>query len=130
MWAEAVPALLPAALAVPSECGQRLRVEADGRLLVDVDRPVRLITVRNAPPAAPDRCPDGTHEAPPAPDDGLIEVLVCTPPPDDARLLVRARTVTVTGRDFSYVADSEVTGPVRSRTWTVLPGAWRLTVPT
>lgn len=88
---------------------QRLRVEADGVLLTDLDEPVHEVSVRTAPA-------------------GLAEVLVSRT--DGAsQLRVRARTVTVSGRDFRYRADSAVTGPVRTRTWTVEPSAWRLTVP-
>lgn len=88
---------------------QRLRVEADGVLLTDLDEPVHEVSVRTAPA-------------------GLAEVLVRRT--DGAgQVRTRARTVTVSGRDFRYRADSALTGPVRTRTWTVEPSAWRLTVP-
>jgi hypothetical protein len=108
----------------------RLRVEADGVVLADLDRPVQLVAVSNA-------CPAAAENAPPAasgdhggwqPDDGLVEVVVRRPSATGP-LRVRARAVTVSGREFSYAADAELTGPVRTRTWTVLPGAWRLKVP-
>lgn len=90
--------------------GHRLRVEADGVVLADLDRKVSEVSV-------------GT------PAGGLAEVLVRGPNggPDPVR--VRARAVTVSGRDFRYRADESVTGPVRTRTWLVEAGAWRLTVP-
>lgn len=44
-------------------------------------------------------------------------------------LLASGRTVTVTGADFRYRADTGVAGPVRRRTWVVREGALRLTVP-
>lgn len=123
----------------------RLRVEADGVVLVDLDRPVRLVSVSNACSTAPehggsagsragsrsegggagedeDGQPDGQ------PDDGLVEVLVRRYA-QHGPVRVCARAVTVSGRNFSYAADAELTGPVRTRTWTVQPGAWRLTVP-
>ncbi|MCM2427614.1 diacylglycerol kinase family protein [Streptomyces sp. RKAG337] len=88
---------------------QRLRIEADGVVLVDLDQPVHEVSFRTVHP-------------------GLIEVRVSHP--DSAEpLCVEAVTVTVSGRDFRYRADSALAGPVRTRTWTVQPGAWRLTVP-
>jgi hypothetical protein len=91
---------------------RRLRVEADGVLLTDLDQPVHEVSVRTAPT-------------------GFAEVLVSRPDEAGAtdQLRAVARTVTVSGRDFRYRADSAVTGPVRTRTWTVEPAAWRLTVP-
>ncbi|MCZ2523797.1 hypothetical protein [Streptomyces sp. HB2AG] len=113
---------------LPQHRGHRLRVEADGVLLADLDRPVRQVSLSNARPV---------------PDDGLVEVTVRYPSSslrtdaeqeaDGGRgaspTRVRARAVTVSGRDFHYRADTVVAGPVRSRTWTVQPGAWRLTLP-
>jgi hypothetical protein len=88
---------------------QRLRVEADGVLLADLDQPVQEISVRPAPA-------------------GFAEVYVRRTE-GASHVRARARTITVSGRDFRYRADSAVTGPVRTRTWTVEPAAWRLTVP-
>jgi hypothetical protein len=88
---------------------QRLRVEADGVLLADLDEPVHEVSVRPAPA-------------------GLVEILVRRTP-GSPQVSARARTITVSGRDFRYRADSAITGPVRTRTWTVEPSAWRLTVP-
>ncbi|MBY8877454.1 diacylglycerol kinase family protein [Actinacidiphila acidipaludis] len=93
----------------PPQRQQRLRVEADGVLLADLDQPVHEVSVRTAPA-------------------GFAEVSVRRAE-GDAQVRTRARTVTVSGRDFRYRADSAVTGPVRTRTWTVEPSAWRLTVP-
>ncbi|MBW5485294.1 diacylglycerol kinase [Streptomyces bambusae] len=86
----------------------RLRVEADGVLLVDVDQPVTDVSVTAR--------------------DGLAEVVV-RGAFDGPPRLARARAVTVTGPDFRYHADHAVAGPVRRRTWTLRPGAWQLTVP-
>jgi len=88
---------------------QRLRVEADGVLLADLDQPVHEVSVRTAPA-------------------GFAEVSV-RHTQGAAHVRTRARTITVSGRDFRYRADSAITGPVRTRTWTVEPSAWRLTVP-
>ncbi|MFE1577465.1 diacylglycerol kinase [Streptomyces fradiae] len=100
----------PGAGRVPPTLGQRLRVEADGRLLADVDDPVDGVTVVAR--------------------DGAAEVVVrprAAPPRRWA-----ARTVTVAGaggEGYRYRADAEPTGPVPTRTWTVRPGAWTLLVP-
>lgn len=104
-------------LALPGAGCPRLRVEADGHLLADLDRPLRHVSVWNAPPAP--------HRGV-SPDDGYAEVLVRA---EGAPLRVRAREITVTGADFGYVADGSHVGPVRARTWTVVPHAWRLTLP-
>lgn len=88
---------------------QRLRVEADGVVLADLDDCVEEVSVSMASP-------------------GLAEVLVRRDGVAPARP-VHARTVTVSGRDFRYTADAASAGPVRRRTWTVMPAAWRLTVP-
>ncbi|MGW7449848.1 diacylglycerol kinase [Streptomyces sp. NPDC054787] len=90
----------------------RLRVEADGVLLADVDQPVEDLSVR-------------TRD-----DGGLAEVVVRTGGGfADSTVTARAKTVTVSGADFRYRADAAMTGPVRRRTWTLRPGAWSLTLP-
>ncbi|WP_447042059.1 diacylglycerol kinase family protein [Streptomyces sp. DSM 118878] len=90
----------------------RLRVEADGVTLVDLGQPVAGIHVT-------------------AGGGGLaqVEVRPSSVGAEAAPLRVRARTVTVSGADFRYRADAVVTGPVRTRTWTVRPEAWGLTLP-
>ncbi|MER7467213.1 diacylglycerol kinase [Streptomyces sp. NPDC097981] len=88
--------------------GHLLRVEADGQVLVDVDRPVHDLRVVPGP-------------------DGLAEVSVRAAGGPGIR--ARAVTVTVSGSDFRYRADAAVTGPVRRRTWTLRPAAWSLTLP-
>ena len=113
------------------ERGLALRVEADGRLLTDADRPVRLIAAWNA-----DAADDSTDSTPgaAAPNaaaeriGGLMEIQVNAPSSADP-LRVRAHRITVTGGPFTYEADDALSGPVQQRTWTVEPGAWRLTVP-
>ncbi|HCA87939.1 MAG TPA: diacylglycerol kinase [Streptomyces sp.] len=99
------------------EVQHRLRVEADGVLLVDLDRPVSDVSVSTSGPAA-----DG--------EDGLARIVVR---PGGGRggvpFTVHARAITVSGPDFHYRADAVVGGPVRTRTWTVRPGALRLTLP-
>ncbi|WP_405498037.1 diacylglycerol kinase [Streptomyces sp. NBC_00096] len=117
--------------------GYRLRVEADGVVLADVDRIVEDLRV-------------SAREG-----DGLADVLVRLGAGAEADTgtgtgtatatgaaagagtatgagtVVRARaaTVTVSGADFRYRSDVGVTGPVRRRTWTLRPAAWGLTLP-
>uniref|UniRef100_A0AAU2K4V1 Diacylglycerol kinase family protein n=1 Tax=Streptomyces sp. NBC_00049 TaxID=2903617 RepID=A0AAU2K4V1_9ACTN len=91
----------------------RLRVEADGVVLADVDRPVEDVSVRTR---------DGEGE-------GLAEVEVRTGGGAGSAVTARARTVTVSGTDFRYRADGAMVGPVRRRTWTLRPAAWTLTLP-
>lgn len=92
-----------------AHAGHRLRVEADGVVLADLDRPVHQVRV--------------------SADGGLAEVIVreCGDGASGVRTL--ARKVTVSGADFRYRADALVGGPVRTRTWTVHPGGCRLTLP-
>ncbi|MFD5144706.1 diacylglycerol kinase [Streptomyces sp. NPDC058401] len=95
--------------------GHRLRVEADGVVLADVDGMVEDVAV-------------SAREG-----DGLADVLVrLAAGPDGDRdpvVRVRASAVTVSGADFRYRSDVAITGPVRRRTWTLRPGAWGLTLP-
>ncbi|WP_433857105.1 hypothetical protein [Streptomyces kronopolitis] len=100
--------------------GQRLRIEADGVLLADLDRPVRGVSVVPGGRAGNGSGPDGGGE--------LAEVVVHWPG-GGRSVRTRARAVTVSGADFHYRADALVGGPVRTRTWTVQPAAWRLQLP-
>jgi diacylglycerol kinase-like protein len=90
----------------------RLRVEVDGLTLVDLDQPVETVTVIPG-------------------DAGVAEVRVrpVSVGAEAAPLSATGRRVTVSGADFRYRADSVVSGPVRTRTWVVLAGAWGLTLP-
>ncbi|MFD8783177.1 diacylglycerol kinase family protein [Kitasatospora sp. NPDC059599] len=90
----------------------RVRVEADGRLLADVHRPVRLVQV-----TLPSGASDGTGE---------MEIVVRA---SGALVRARAASVSVVGRGFGYEADGHPVGPVRARTWTVHPGSWGLLLP-
>ncbi|MFF8957989.1 diacylglycerol kinase [Streptomyces sp. NPDC014894] len=87
---------------------RRLRVEADGVLLTDLDQEVEAVTVRTA--------------------GGRAEVVV-QPGGAGEPTTVKALSVTVAGADFRYRADTLITGPVRTRTWTLRAGAWGLTLP-
>ncbi|MGD3105548.1 hypothetical protein [Streptomyces sp. YGL11-2] len=121
----------------------RLRIEADGALLADLDRPVRGVSVmpggaraeggaglHDADGASGTAGAHGSAAAPdvPAPSGGLAEVVVHWAG-EGHPVRARARAVTVSGADFHYRADALVGGPVRTRTWTLQPGAWRLQLP-
>ncbi|MET9557666.1 diacylglycerol kinase [Streptomyces sp. NPDC006645] len=86
----------------------RLRVEADGVVLSDLDEPVEHVTVRSR--------------------GGRAEVVVRRHASSEP-ITASALSVTVSGADFRYRADAAVTGPVRTRTWTLRAGAWGLTLP-
>ncbi|UUN28260.1 diacylglycerol kinase [Streptomyces sp. FIT100] len=96
----------PAPVARP----HRLRVEADGVLLSDLDEPVEDVRVRAG--------------------DGAAEVTVTHPRRTGAEpLRTLAKVVTVSGPSFRYRADTLDLGPVRHRTWTLRPKGWALTLP-
>ncbi|MDQ0795453.1 diacylglycerol kinase [Streptomyces sp. B1I3] len=98
----------PASASAPLRA-HRLRVEADGVLLNDLDRPVEGVSV--------------TSQG----DGGLADVVIHTASGETITAEVKA--VTVSGPDFRYRADIQVAGPVRTRTWTVRAGAWALVLP-
>ena len=122
--------------------GWHLEVVVDGAPL-RLDREVLMVAVANG------RTIGGGAELAPdaAPDDGLADVVVATSTGPLARLgfaaalragehverdevlVVRGRTVTVTGDPFPVNADGELAGPVTSRTWAVRPTAWSVLVP-
>ena len=110
-------------LGAPGVPQQRLRIEADGVLLADLDRPVRGVSV----------VPGGRHRADGpwsgAGDGGQLAEVVVHWPGGGRPVRARARAVTVSGADFHYRADAVVGGPVRTRTWTLQPEAWRLQLP-
>ncbi|MGH4035980.1 diacylglycerol kinase [Actinomycetota bacterium Odt1-20B] len=97
----------------PGPESARLRVEADGVTLVDLDEAVEGVRVSTAPEGGFAR----------------VEVRASSVGAEAAPVRVRARTITVSGADFRYRADALVGGPVRTRTWTVRPSAWGLTLP-
>ncbi|MET9393392.1 diacylglycerol kinase [Streptomyces sp. NPDC006624] len=108
-----VPVALPSRLAAAPEPGpSRLRVEVDGRTLVDLDQPVEAVSV-----------------SPAASGIASVEVRPVSVGAEASPLLARGRTVTVSGAHFRYRADAVVSGPVRTRTWVVHEDAWGLTLP-
>lgn len=121
--------------------GHRLRVEADGQVIVDMDRPVLSVhlgcdgaisaQVRPGEAASNGRAV-GTASVSITghPGTGRFGLTATRPVPvREPSVRVRAHEITVYGRDFTYAADGMATGPVRLRTWTVRPTGWRLYVP-
>ncbi|WP_341359753.1 YegS/Rv2252/BmrU family lipid kinase [Georgenia sp. M64] len=125
--------------------GWRLRITVDGTVLHEGD--VLMVTVGLGSSIG-----GGTEVAPDAePDDGLADVVVATATGPLARAgyardlrhgehLGREDVVLARGTEvrveavgpedaFRTNADGEVTGPHTSRTWRVVPGAWRCRVP-
>ena len=121
----------------------RLRIEADGEVLTDVDRHVLMVAIGNGTSVG-----GGTEVTPDAdPEDGRLDVMISFAtgpverftyavqlyggrhPERDDVLTQRARQVTITGEDFWLVADGEIQGPERRRSWHLEPAAYRLIVP-
>ncbi|MGW8698239.1 diacylglycerol kinase [Streptomyces eurythermus] len=98
--------------AVPAPHAARLRVEVDGRPVVDTDQPVEAVSV-----------------TPGAAGVASVEVRPLSVGAEATPLLASGHTVTVTGAEFRYRADAAVSGPVRRRTWRVVEGAWGLVLP-
>ncbi|MFB7895272.1 diacylglycerol kinase [Streptomyces xiamenensis] len=87
--------------------GERLRVEADGQLITDVNQPVSAISI--------------------FPRSGMAEVVIHHRPEEETA--VRASSVTVRGQGFRYRANSQDSEPAYARTWTVLPHSLQLRLP-
>ncbi|MDP9821580.1 diacylglycerol kinase family enzyme [Nocardioides massiliensis] len=121
----------------------RLRVEVDGKVVADVDRPVLQVAIGNS-----DYVGGGTELTPDAtPHDGQADILVSFAIGPLARIgyaarlargehherddvaYLRGRTVQVTGGEFWCSADGEIDGPERNRTWTVEPAAFQMLLP-
>ncbi|MCX5388094.1 diacylglycerol kinase [Streptomyces sp. NBC_00083] len=104
-----VRTLVGAPAPVAAAVAHRLRVEADGVLLSDLDQPVAGVSVASA--------------------DGLAQVVVHGRTGERARASARAVTISGPVGGYRYGADAVVAGPVRTRTWTARPAAWRLILP-
>ena len=121
----------------------RVRVEIDGEVVCDLDRPVLMVAVGNGPSVG-----GGTHLTPEAdPEDGQVDVLISRSTGPLARVLyalrlgfathhhredvtyLRGRRVSVSGGPFWCSADGEIYGPERQRTWHVEPGAYQMVLP-
>jgi YegS/Rv2252/BmrU family lipid kinase len=131
---------LGALIAGVREAGYRLTVTADGVRVHD--GATLLVGIANAPFIG-----GGTRLVPPAlPDDGWLDLIVVSAV-GGARVAFgaalrnevhldrddvvhrRARSVTISGDPIRHDLDGEVTDEVRSRTYTLHPGAWRFLAP-
>jgi diacylglycerol kinase (ATP) len=121
----------------------RLRIEADGEVVSDMDQHILMIAVGNGASVG-----GGTELTPDAdPEDGKLDVMVsfATGPIErlayayrlrtgdhDKRsdvITLRAKQVTVSGEDFWLAADGEISGPERRRSWHLEQGAYSMIVP-
>ncbi|ROR92661.1 diacylglycerol/lipid kinase family protein [Nocardioides aurantiacus] len=121
----------------------RLRIEVDGEILVDVDRPTLMVAIGNGASVG-----GGTELTPDAdPEDGRLDVMVslATGPLQrfayvgelvlgkhqerDDVLTARATQVTISGEDFYLSADGEINGPERRRSWHLERAAYSMVVP-
>ncbi|WP_239456360.1 diacylglycerol/lipid kinase family protein [Nocardioides solisilvae] len=131
---------LQAAVMPPS---LRLRVEVDGRVVNDFDRPVLMVAVGNGTSVG-----GGTELTPDADaEDGLVDVMVSAAVGPGEKLTyvaqllrgrhrehedvtyVRGKVVTVSGEEFYASADGEIYGPERSRTWRLERAAYSMILP-
>ena len=118
----------------------RLRVEADGEVVSDMDKHILMVAVGNGTSVG-----GGTELTPDAdPTDGRLDVMVsmATGPLErfgyvwhlrsgdhqerDDVIALRARQVTISGEDFFLAADGEISGPERRRSWHLEQGAYSL----
>jgi YegS/Rv2252/BmrU family lipid kinase len=121
----------------------RLRVELDGEVVNDVNRPVLMVAIGNGGNVG-----GGTELNPDADtEDGLLDVMISRAVEPLAKLgyvarlrkgehderddvvTLRGRTVKVSGDEFWLSADGEIYGPERSRSWRVEPAAYSMILP-
>ena len=121
-----------------------LRVEIDGKVVNDLDRPVLMVAIGNGANIG-----GGTEVTPHAdPESGSVDVMVSRAVSPLAKLSYtmkmaregshlehpdvdyhRGQTVSVSGEAFYCSADGEIYGPERQRSWHVQPGAYRFVLP-
>lgn len=121
----------------------RLRVEIDGEVVNDVDRPLLMVAVGNG------RSVGGGTELTPEADaeDGMVDVMISRAVGPLAKfgyvarlarrqhhqrddvVYLRGREVTISGEEFYLSADGEIEGPERSRTWHLQPSAYSMVLP-
>jgi diacylglycerol kinase (ATP) len=121
----------------------RMRVELDGEVVNDVDRPVLMVAIGNGSNVG-----GGTELNPDADtEDGRLDVMISravTPMAKlgyvaklrngdqddrDDVLMLRGKTVKVSGDEFWLSADGEISGPERSRSWRLEPAAYTMILP-
>ena len=121
----------------------RVRIEVDGELVADLDKPVLMLSVGNGASVG-----GGTELTPEAdPESGRVDVMIARArggmaplgyavhlmrsrhhERDDVMYL-RGREVSVSGEEFYCSADGEIYGPERQRTWHVEPAAYSMILP-
>jgi YegS/Rv2252/BmrU family lipid kinase len=121
-----------------------LRVEIDGKVVNDLDRPVLMVAVGNGANIG-----GGTEVTPHAdPESRQVDVMVSRATSPLAKLgytlkmarqgshlerpdvdYYRGRSVSVSGEEFYCSADGEIYGPERQRTWHIEPAAYRFVLP-
>ncbi len=121
----------------------RMRVEIDGTVVNDVNRPVLMVAVGNGGNVG-----GGTELNPDADtEDGLLDVMISRSVSPMAKLgyvarlrkgehdqrddvvSLRGRSVKVSGDEFWLSADGEISGPERSRSWRLEPAAYSMILP-
>ncbi len=121
----------------------RLRVEVDGKVVNDVDRPVLMVAIGNGGNVG-----GGTELNPDADtEDGRLDVMISRAVAPTAKmgyvaklrrgehderddvLTLRGKTVKVSGDEFWLSADGEISGPERSRSWRLEPAAYAMILP-
>ncbi|QSR32956.1 diacylglycerol kinase [Nocardioides sp. S5] len=121
----------------------RLRIEIDGEVVNDVNRPVLMVAIGNGGNVG-----GGTELNPEADtEDGCLDVMISRAVEPLAKLgyvarlrtgdhderddvvMLRGRSVKVSGDEFWLSADGEMSGPERSRSWRLEPAAYRLILP-
>lgn len=132
-----------ALLAAANPPRHRLRVEIDGKVVVDVDQPVLMVAVGNGSSVG-----GGTELTPEAdPESGTLDVMIARAVSAKAKLgyavhlsrgehherddvlYLRGREVSVRGEEFWVSADGEIYGPERSRTWRLEVAAYAMVLP-
>ncbi|MCW2835514.1 MAG: diacylglycerol kinase [Nocardioides sp.] len=122
---------------------QRLRVEVDGKVVNDLDRPVMMVAIGNGANVG-----GGTELTPDAdPESGRMDVMISRAVTIGAKIgyvaklrkgehherddvvYLRGSEVSIRGEDFYVSADGEVYGPERSRTWRIEPAAYNMVLP-
>jgi diacylglycerol kinase (ATP) len=143
-WLRIAAFPIGAVLAGVKAKGWRLRVHVDGRLVADGRRRVLMAGISNARTIA-----GGTAELGPeaTPTDGVADVSVSFAigplarigyalalrrgkhPERDDVVALRGKQIEISGTPFHVNADGELTGPMRHRSWRVVPGAWKCMLP-
>ena len=121
----------------------RLRVEVDGEVINDYDRPLLMVAVGNGAYVG-----GGAALTPDAePGDGRVDVMISRAigpfarfgyaaalalrrhPERDDVVYLRASTVSISGEEFWCSADGEIYGPERHRSWHIEKAAYSMVLP-